>query len=67
MKETLAKDVKELPMSVPTRYQLSNIVQIQDIQLCFNSQNKINLFIPSEQNSYTTISILVWLHASVPS
>jgi len=40
MKETLARVAKELPMSVPTRYQLPNIVQIEDIQLCFNSQNK---------------------------
>ena len=50
MKETLAGDAKELAMSVPTRYELSNTVQIEDIQFCYNSQNKINWFIQSEHN-----------------
>jgi len=35
---------------------------IEDIRLCFNSQNKINWFIASQ---HSIISILIWLHVAI--
>ena len=46
---------------------LAKVILIEDILLCFNSQNKIKWFILLEHNNVYIHQHQAWLHVLVPS